>query len=392
MTQSNAALDNRIRSVDIMRGLVIVIMALDHVRDFFHLNSFSPEDMTQTYPALFFTRWITHFCAPVFLFLSGVSAWLHAERAGLSKNQLAQFLVLRGVWLIIVEIIIINFAWQFGYGFIFIQVIWAIGVSMLFLAAMIYLPRTMILVISLALIAGHNLLDPISPEQFGSFSWVWTVLHDRGWIPLPEGAPTAGVAVVYPLIPWMGVMALGYVMGAIFQKDAAVRDRQLLLYGLAAIAGFIVLRFFNIYGDPVPWTPQERGPVITFLSFLNTAKYPPSFLFLLMTLGPALALAPLFERMRGPIGGFFMTYGKVPFFFYILHFFTIHFLAILWFGATEGAWNFDVYNGETYPDVEPSLPRVYAATITVVALLYFPCRWFGAFKKRHRDWKWLSYF
>ena len=364
--------DNRILSIDILRGLVIIIMALDHARDFFHISQISPEDMTQSYPALFFTRWVTHFCAPVFLFLSGVSAFLHAERASLTKNQLARFLALRGVWLILVEIVIINFAWQFGYGFIFIQVIWAIGVSMIFLAGFIYLPRMAIIAVSVALIAGHNLVDGVSPDQFGSFGWVWNILHARGWIPFPEGAPTAGVAVVYPLIPWMGVMGLGYAIGDVFRAEPAKRDRTLIMIGLAVTAAFVGLRLLNIYGDPSPWGAQERGAIITFLSFLNTTKYPASLLFLLMTLGPALALTPLFERMRGPIGGFFTIYGKVPFFFYILHFFLLHILSILWFGATAGAWDYDVYNGETYPPVDPSLLRVYAATLVTVGLLYLP--------------------
>ncbi len=383
--------DDRVRSIDLLRGLVIVIMALDHARDFFHISSIRPEDMAETYPALFFTRWITHFCAPVFLFLSGVSAFLHAERASLSKNQLARFLALRGAWLILVEIVIINFAWQFGYGFIFIQVIWAIGVSMIFLAGFIYLPRTAIIALGVVLVAGHNLLDGISPDQFGSFGWVWKILHARGWIAFPEGAPIAGVAVVYPLIPWMGVIGLGYAAGALFRAEPAKRDRTLMAIGLAATATFIGLRLLNIYGDPSPWGVQERGPITTILSFLNTTKYPASLLFLLMTLGPALALTPLFERMRGPVGEFFTTFGKVPFFFYILHFFLLHVLSIVWFGAGVGAWDYDIYNGETYPDVDPSLLRVYAATLVTVGLLYLPCRWFGAFKRRRKTWGWLSY-
>ena len=392
MTATAPGSSPRIHSVDILRGLVIVIMALDHTRDFFHINTFQPEDMEQTHAVLFFTRWITHFCAPAFLFLSGLSAFLHAERAGLSKNGLAKFLALRGLWLIFVELVIINFAWQFDYGFLFGQVIWAIGWSMIALAALIYLPWRAVLFVSVAMIAGHNLLDPITPPQFGSFDWVWKILHETGWNPFPAGAPTQGFYAAYPLIPWIGVMSLGYAAGKLFQMEAAKRDRYLLIGGAAMTVAFVVLRLINFYGDPAPWSAQERGPLITLLSFLNTTKYPPSLLFLLMTLGPALALMPALDRMRGPLGGFFSVYGKVPFFFYILHFFMIHILAVLWFGVTAGAWDYDVYTNSTFPDVEPSLVRTYVATIVVVGLLYLPCRWFGGFKSRHRDWAWLSYF
>jgi len=382
----------RIHSIDLLRGLVIVIMALDHTRDFFHINSFQPEDLTQTHGFLFFTRWITHFCAPVFLFLSGLSAFLHGTRSGLSKNGLAKFLALRGVWLIFVELVIINFAWQFDYDFLFGQVIWAIGVSMIALAALIYLPWRVILGISLVMIAGHNLLDPITPAQLGGFGWVWKILHEGGWVAFPEGAPTTGFYAAYPVVPWIGVMSLGYASGKLFQLEAARRDKLLMIGGAAIFAAFIALRFSNLYGDASPWSVQERGPVMTLVSFLNVTKYPPSLLFLLMTLGPALALMPFFERMRGPIAAFFTVYGKVPFFFYILHFFLIHLLALLWFGITASAWNYDIYTNATFPDVEPSLVRVYIATAVVVGLLYLPCRWFGDFKKRHRDWPWLSYF
>lgn len=383
--------ETRIHSIDLLRGLVIVIMALDHTRDFFHINGFAPEDLTQTHAALFFTRWITHFCAPVFLFLSGLSAYLHAERAGLSKHGLANFLALRGVWLVFIELAIINFAWQFDYGFLFVQVIWAIGVSMIALAALIYLPWRVILGFSIVMIAGHNLLDPVTPEQFGGFGWVWKILHEGGWMPFPAGAPTSGIFAAYPVVPWIGVMSLGYASGRLFNLEPARRDRLLVIGGAALLAGFIILRLINMYGDASPWSAQERGPMITLLSFLNVSKYPPSLLFLLMTLGPALALMPAFERKRGPIAEFFTVYGKVPFFFYMLHFFLIHLLALLWFGLTAGAWNYDVYTTATFPAVEPSLVRVYSATVIVVGLLYFPCRWFAQFKKRHRDWRWLSF-
>lgn len=383
--------NNRIASVDILRGLVIVVMALDHARDFFHINGFDPTDLSQTSGALFFTRWITHFCAPTFVFLSGVSAFLHAGRAGLTKHQLAKFLALRGLWLVFVEVIIINFAWQFDYGFIFIQVIWAIGVSMIILAGLIYLPLPAIIAVSAALIAGHNLFDGVSSDSFGQLGWIWSVLHEVKWLPFPKGSITGGVFVAYPLLPWMGVMGLGYAAGALFKMEARTRDRRLVMIGLGVTAAFIILRAINVYGDPQPWSVQERGAFFTVLSFLNTTKYPASLLYLLMTLGPAIAVMPLLEKMRGPLAEFFTVYGKVPFFFYVLHFFLIHLFAVAWFGVTAGAWNYDIYNPATFPHVEPSLIRVYVAAAIVVGLMYLPCRWFGAFKKRHKDWGWLSY-
>lgn len=388
---TNNATDQRILSVDILRGLVIVIMALDHTRDFFHLSNINPTDPATTHGVLFFTRWITHFCAPAFVFLSGVSAFLHAERAGLTKNQLAKFLALRGFWLIVVEIVIINFAWQFAYGFIFIQVIWAIGVSMIVLAGLIYLPMPIIVAFGVALIVGHNLFDGVSSSEMENFGWLWKVLHERAWIGFPEGAWTSGVFVTYPLLPWPGVMALGFAAGQLFRLAPPARDRWLIRIGLWVTAAFIALRLVNIYGDPSPWETQARGAFFTLLSFLNTTKYPASLLFLLMTLGPALTLMPLMEKWKGPIGNFFTVYGRVPFFFYVLHFFLIHILAVVFFGVTAGAWTYDVYTSATYPDVNPSLLRVYIATAVVVGALYFPCQWFGAFKKRHKDWRWLSY-
>lgn len=391
MSKNSFPNKNRILSIDILRGIVIVVMTIDHARDFFHISSLDAEDLTQTYPALFFTRWVTHFCAPVFVFLSGVSAFLHAERGQLSKKQLAWFLVSRGLWLIFVEIVVINFAWQFKYSFIFIQVIWIIGISMIMLAGLIYLPRALIILLSAVTIAGHNLFDQISPEQFGDFAWIWKILHVKGWIPLPETSPISGIAVVFPLIPWVGVMGLGYAAGRLFLASWGSRDRFFGAAGFATIAAFLVLRFGNVYGDPQPWSVQAGDGIMTFISFLNTTKYPASLLFLLMTLGPALALIPVFERMTGRLGKFFITFGKVPFFYYILHFFLIHILAVIWFGIDAKAWNYDVYNRTTYPDVAPSLLRVYLATAATVGVLYLPCRWFGRFKQRHKNWGWLSY-
>lgn len=387
-----AQTSDRIQSIDILRGLVIVIMALDHTRDFFHISNINPTDPATTNGLLFFTRWITHYCAPAFLFLAGLSAFLHATRAGLTRNQLARFLALRGLWLIVVELVIINFAWQFDYGFLLVQVIWAIGASMIALAVLIYLPPMAILIISVGMIIGHNLLDPVTPETFWGPDWIWKIAHEGGYTPFNLDFGPSGLFVAYPLIPWIGVMSLGYAAGRLFEKSASARNKQLLFIGIGATVAFIALRAINIYGDPAPWQLQERGAFFTLLSFLDTTKYPPSLLFLLMTLGPALAIMPVLERAKGALVDFFTTFGRVPFFFYIVHFFLIHILAVVWFGLTAGAWNYDVYTAATFPDVEPSLLRVYIATIIIVALLYWPCRWFSAYKVRHRDWSWLSYF
>jgi uncharacterized membrane protein len=390
LSRSESTGRTRLNSLDLVRGLVMVIMALDHVRDFFHNYSllYDPTDLTRTTPVLFFTRWITHLCAPAFVFLAGMGAYLYGSR-GRSQGEVARFLVTRGLWLVLVEVTLVRFAlfFNFDYNFLFLQVIWAIGCSMVALAALSYLPLPLILTVSVAMIVGHNLLDGLGPAPFSSFApgarplstgdWVWSVLH----VPNPP--------VIYPLIPWIGVMALGYSLGPL-SRDQVGRRRRFVRLGLALTIAFVVVRAINVYGDPAPWTPQP-SPVFTLLSFLNTSKYPPSLLYLLMTLGPALVLLGVFDRPPGRLARFFITFGRVPFFYYILHFYLIHLLAL----AAAALTGFDVRRFLTMPFSFPQeygfgIGTVYLVWIAVVLALYWPCRWFGELKARRTE-TWLSY-
>jgi uncharacterized membrane protein len=381
---------SRIVSVDILRGLVMVVMALDHVRDYWSLTGFDPLDLTQTTPQLFFTRWITHFCAPVFVFLSGASAWLYRSHKNASRSELARFLLTRGLWLVLIEITLVSWSWQFIYQVVILQVIWAIGWSMIALAALVYLPLPAILAVGLAMIFGHNLLDPIAPERFGSLSWLWIALHVSKFVPLTIGWPT-GVADVYPLVPWIGVMATGYAFGALLELPRARRDRLLVTIGLGAAVAFVAIRALNVYGDPQPWSVQERGALYTVLSFVNTTKYPPSLQYLLMTLGPAIALIPALERWRGGVARVFETFGRVPFFYYVIHVPLVHASARAWYWIAFDAPRAALFDRAQWPaGYEPSLLRAYAVWAVTVFLLYWPSRWFMELRRRRRDW-WLSY-
>ena len=397
----------RIDSIDLLRGIVMVIMMLDHTRDFVHNASreFEPTDLSRTNIALFFTRWITHFCAPTFVFLAGTSAYLQFAR-GKSKAQLTQFLVTRGLWLILLELTIVKLGITFNPDIRclgFLQVIWVIGVSMIVLAALIHLPKIAIAAFGLLMIALHNLTDSIRVTSWrgpetpvpGVRAKLWMVLHQAF-----EGFPILGfpsplVFVIYPLIPWVGVMAAGYVFGAIYQLDAQRRRRWLLIIGGAATVLFIIIRATNLYGDPSPWS-QQKNVIFTVLSFINTTKYPPSLLFLLMTLGPAILFLALFEGRseRGRIQEFFITFGRVPLFFYVLQWFTAHLLSILLHAAfgkpVSWLWKSPIdFFGPT-PGVGFNLGVVYLSWITGIALLYPLCKWFAAVKQRRRNW-WLSY-
>jgi uncharacterized membrane protein len=385
----------RLDSVDVLRGLVMVIMALDHVRDYFINVRFDPTDLTQTNAALFFTRWITHFCAPVFVFLAGTAAFLSTAR-GKSRGELARFLVTRGLWLILLEFTVIRFAWTFDMDIkriFFVQVIWALGVSMIVLAGLIYLPLRAIAAIGIAMIAGHNLFD-VPNDSTGAFGaltspvgWLGTILHVEGVTTLPGGL---ALFVAYPLIPWVGVMAVGYAFGVLLTRPEAERRRSLLLLGGGLTLGFIVLRALNIYGDPSRWSVQS-SPLFTLLSFLNTTKYPPSLLFLLMTLGPSIMLLVPFERWTGAVARFFIVYGRVPLFFYVLHLFLIHAAAVLVAGATGFGAHALMREWMVIPEGWGfSLPVVYLIWAAVVLALYPVCRWFAGVKARRRE-AWLSY-
>jgi uncharacterized membrane protein len=376
--------------VDLLRGLVMVIMALDHVRDFFTDLRFDPTDLSQTTVLLFLTRWITHFCAPTFVFLAGAGAFLQGAR-GKSRSELAGFLATRGLWLVVLELTVVRLGWAFDLnyaGLLWVAVIWVIGVSMVMLAGLVYLPLPVIAAFGLVMIATHNLFDGITPESLGGWGPLWTVLHVQRPIAFPGGG---ALFVAYPLIPWIGVMAAGYAFGSLLLRPTEERRRLLLRLGLSLTAAFIVLRALNIYGDPRPWTPQPAG-VLTLLSFLNTTKYPPSLAFLLMTLGPAIASLAWFERLSGPVARFLIVFGRVPLFYYVLHIFVIHVVALA-LGLVAG------FPPSTFlrpfflnppPGWGYGLPAVYAIWVAVVLALYPVCRWYAGLKARRHD-AWLSY-
>ncbi|MGB6032506.1 MAG: heparan-alpha-glucosaminide N-acetyltransferase domain-containing protein [Bacteroidota bacterium] len=374
----------RLNSIDLLRGLVMVLMALDHVRDFFTETRIDPLDLTETSAALFLTRWITHYCAPVFVFLAGTGAFLSLSR-GKSKSDLSKFLLSRGLWLVIVEFTLVRFGWLFNldYTFTFGQVIWVIGWSMVVLSGLVFLSTRVIAAVGILMIVAHNALDGLTPEQFGSFDWLWQILHVRSIISL--GVESVFI-VAYPLIPWIGVMACGYAFGQIVRMEEGPRRKALLQIGLGATLAFIVIRAANLYGDPLLWSVQE-SPLFTFLSFINTTKYPASLLFLLMTLGPSIALLVPFEHAGGRIAQFFIVFGRVPFFFYILHIYLAHFLAFLVASATGHETWYMFANNAPWGWPEGfgfGLPVVYAVWVGVVLLLYPACNWYADLKRRSR--------
>ena len=396
----------RVDAVDLLRGLIMVIMMLDHTRDFVHSGAFAfdPTDLTRTYPLLFFTRWITHFCAPVFVFLAGTGAYLQ-ELRGKTKPELSKFLLSRGLWLIFLELtvvrVLIFFNAHYYTLFALLQVIWAIGWSMIALSALIHLRLRTIVVISVGMIALHNLLDGIRVTSWagpgtpvpGVGASLWKILHEPGLI-FPFGYPGPAAQVLYPLVPWIGVMGAGYAFGSIYRMDGAARKRALLRIGGAITVSFILIRAINVYGDPSPWAAQ-RTPVMTALSFLNVSKYPPSLLFLLMTLGPAiLFLAVLEGRGRGPLAKVLITYGRVPLFFYLLQWATAHGLAVVasWLAGKPVAPLFgDLGFGPPPPQgFGFGLGAVYLLWAVGLLMVYPLCRWFAGVKARRHDW-WLSY-
>jgi len=386
----------RIQSVDILRGAIMMIMAIDHIRDFFSsaAMSFLPTDLTRTTPALFFTRWITHFCAPVFMFTAGIGAFLWMRR-GRSRPQLSRFLVTRGLWLIFLEMTILHYFFflDFFRSPILMIILWGIGWGMIILAALIYLPTRLLVVFSALVIAGHNLLDRFQSAEFGRAAWLWQILHEPGVFQ----AKGKLVLVAYTLIPWFAVVALGYAAGRAFLWDPQRRRRFFIRTGIALTLAFVVLRGVNVYGDPVPWSHQH-SPLFTFLSFLNTTKYPPSLLFLLMTLGPALIVLGLIERVRLSDANPFIVFGRVPFFYYALHLALLHAIAILMGFLRYGKAPFLFLPPPTLgtpralfpPDYGYSLWGVYAVWLVVLVVLYPLCLWFSRLKQRRRSW-WLSY-
>ena len=386
----------RIQAVDILRGLVMVIMALDHTRDYVHAAAmaFPPEDLMQTTPAIFFTRWITHVCAPVFMFSAGISAYLRLER-GLTKGQLSRFLWTRGLWLIVLEFTAVRLGFFFDLTFspLFLLVFWALGMSMIALAALVHLPPKVLAVLSVAMIALHNLFDGVNAAQLGAYRGLWQVLHAPGL--LTAGPPV--VIVAYPLVPWIGVMAAGFCFGQVYRLPAERRRTLLIRSGLALIAAFVVLRWLNVYGDPRPWAVQSQ-PISTVLSFLNATKYPPSLSFLLMTLGPAILFLGVIDRLRLSERHPFVVFGRVPLFYFVLHIPLIHALAIGLTWLRYGSASFLFLPPPTLGSPRDLFPSdygwelwvTYALWALVVAALYPVCLWFARLRARRRDW-WLSY-
>ena len=397
---------SRIDSIDLLRGIVMVVMTLDHTRDFVHSAGFffDPTDLKQTTTILFLTRWITHFCAPVFVFLAGTGAYLQFAR-GKSKSQLSRFLITRGLWLIVLELTLVRLGSFFSVDYRFVgalQVIWVIGVSMIVLAGLIHLPLKIVAAFGILMIALHNLLDRFTvtpwmgpgtpiPSVGGK---LWMLLHQQGGYPI-AGWPSPFVFVVYPLIPWIGVMAAGYAFGSLYKMDADRRRKMLLYIGGASVMLFCLVRALDYYGDPAHWAKQKNA-IFTVLSFVNTTKYPPSLLYLLMTLGPAIAALAWFEIMnRGAVSRFFITFGRVPLFFYLLQWVTAHSISVLlhWAFGKPVAWLFmSPIEMFTNPPKGNGFDLwvVYLSWIGGVTLLYPLCRWFAGVKARRRDW-WLSY-
>ena len=386
----------RIESIDILRGIVMVIMALDHTRDYF--SNANPLDFSTTTPFLFFTRWITHFCAPIFVFLSGTSAYLQSLRK--TKAVLQSFLIKRGLWLIFIEIVVITFGWTFNphYQYIILQVIWAIGISMVILGLMARLPLSVILISGLVIVLGHNLLDiPEAAPGFQAGFW-WDLLHHGFFAFYPINSHHT-LIILYSFVPWAGLMMLGYGSGVLFSEKYSPSQRRkiLLRTGLVLIVFFVALRWSNTYGNPEHWSTQKDW-VFTALSFVNVHKYPPSLLYMCMTIGPAFLLLWLFDGMKNAFTNTMKTYGRVAFFYYVIHIYLVHLLSAIFFFAaghtflegttlTRGEIPFyflaarDGYN----------LVVVYLVWMSVVTALFPLCKWYDRYKTSHREKWWLSY-
>lgn len=388
----------RIESIDILRGLVMIIMALDHVRDYTNTGYvfLDPTNIDTTTPGLFFTRWITHFCAPVFVFLAGTSAFLYGAKKT-SKKTLAKFLFTRGIWLVFTELTVVNFAWTFDINLdlhIF-QVIWAIGFCMMFLAALIYLPKKALLAFGLLIVFGHNALDGITMQGNDPLAILWYFIHQQKLVVLNGGESMLFIA--YPILPWLGIMILGYCFGHFYTKDfdVAIRKKWLLIFGIGSIVLFLVLRFINVYGDLVPWSVQNDA-TYTFLSFINTTKYPPSLLYTLMTLGPAMLFLYAIETIKNKITHILVVIGRVPFFYYILHLYLIHLIGLIGLTILGEDWRELIltpmrFGGKYLADKGFDLWVTYTVWIVVVVVLYPLCNMFMKYKANNRDKWWLSY-
>ena len=383
----------RIQSIDLLKGLVMVVMALDHVRDYFHYSAFffDATDPTQTTWAIFFTRFITHFCAPAFSFLAGISAFMIGKRK--SPAELSSFLFKRGLWLVFVEVVIISFGWKFDIQFshIGLQTIWSLGISMIVLAGLIHLPKKIILVFSLVIIFGHNLLDNIHFDG----SYLWAMVHERQKFEFAEGHT---VVFAYSLLPWIAVMSLGYCLGSLYEGtfDQVKRKKIFNSLGMVSFALFFILIAFNTYGDPVRWTNYETTSK-TLMSIFNISKYPPSLLYLLITLGGTFLFLANTEKLKGKVVNFFCVFGRVPFFYYIIHIYLIHLLAVFAAAFSGFGWKIMIAMPAFITRVEAlkgygfNLITVYAVWIGIILLLYPLCKKFDNYKQNHKEKWWLSY-
>ena len=396
MQTSLTAHSKRIESIDLLRGLVMIIMALDHTRDFFHTEAFTsdPLNPATTTPILYFTRWVTHFCAPTFVFLSGLSAWLQSGRK--TKKELSRFLITRGLWLILLELTVISLGitGDIHYGVFILQTIWSIGISMVILGLVIWLPFQIILAIGLVIVFGHNSLDYVEQARQGKVPVWWNFLHVPGFLQL---STDHAIGIFYPFLSWTGLMILGYCCGKIFtEKEPSQRKKILLWMGIGSLLLFAILRFTNSYGDPGAWS-QQKNVIRTFFSFMNVQKYPPSLLYMCATIGCSLIFLALVKNTQGRLAKIIKVYGRVPFFYYILHFYLLHILNIIAYvsrghtmaegmkGVPGLPFKFAV-PGEGY-----NLWVVYGIWAAVVIALYPLCKWYDNYKMNHKEKWWLSY-
>jgi uncharacterized membrane protein len=384
---------HRLDSIDLLRGLAMIAMALDHVRDFFSNAHFEPMDVEKTNAGYYLTRIVTHFCAPIFVFLAGTGAFMQLGR-GKTKGALASFLVTRGLWLILLEVTVVRFGWAFNldYHFFAFQVIWALGCSMIFLAPLIYLPPRVTAAIGIGIVLTHNLFDGVRVQSFDAAGTIWRILHQGGPFPLPGGRR---LMIAYPLVPWIGVMAAGFGFGALLKVDTDERDRRarLVRLGSSLFVLFVLLRLINVYGDAHPW--KQYGSFGQSLgAFFDCQKYPPSLDYCLMTLGPAIALLAPLEKFRGKLANAVLVFGRVPLFYYLLHLIFIHALVVLLAWTHYGHVMWETFNlpfiWKMPSDYGYSLPIVYVLWAVVVVGLFPLCRWFAGVKSRNKS-AWLSY-
>ncbi len=389
----NTAYKNRLHSIDILRGIALLLMVLDHTRDFFGSLLYSSADLSLVTPGLFFSRWITHLCAPTFVFLAGVSAFLYGLNH--TKREVSQFLLTRGLWLIFLELTVITFSWKFTLdATLVVQVIYALGLSMMILAGLIWLPRSILLVFSLAVIVAQEGLMTLVPTQ-PLLANLWTLIYGSSSFDLGVW----NITVFYSIVPWFAVMSLGYCLGPWFKLSLPSQTKRFLCAGMICLLAFSTLRYFNLFGNPTPWSLQARGGIYTFFSFINVNKYPASLQFLLLTLGIVFLVLPLLNKWDNVASEFFLTFGKVSLFFYIIHLYIIHLCAYVysyvflhahpewWWGATS-PW---IKNHYPMPEnYQFYLWRVYFVSLVVILLAYPLCRAYGGYKSRHK-YPWLSY-